>query len=50
MGEIRISIPSEDLGFPYPVCKKSSSHGLMFNSVVALQDLQLSQAYVPKSL
>ena len=22
MGEIRISIPSENLGFPYPVCKK----------------------------
>ena len=23
MGEIRISIPSENLGFPYPVCKKT---------------------------
>ena len=22
MGEIRISIPSENLGFPYSVCKK----------------------------
>ena len=26
MGEIRISIPSEKLGIPYPVCKKSFSH------------------------
>ena len=26
MGEIRISIPSENLGFPYPVCKDTHSH------------------------
>ena len=25
MGEIRISIPIENLGFPYPVCKKNYS-------------------------
>ena len=25
MGEIRISIPGESLGFPYPVCKKRFS-------------------------
>ena len=23
MGELRISIPSENLGFPYPVCKNN---------------------------
>ena len=26
MGEIRISIPSETLGFSYPVCKKLSAY------------------------
>ena len=25
MSEIRISIPSENLGFPYPVCRKTRS-------------------------
>ena len=34
MGEIRISIPSENLGFPYPVCKNNRSLMLTFSSIV----------------
>ena len=43
MGKIRISIPSENLGFPYPVCKKVVYITLIiredFFKVVALSGL-----------
>ena len=34
MGEIKISIPGEDLEFPYPVCKKSL-YGIAFFSYLS---------------
>ena len=38
MGEIRISIPSENLGFPYPVCRKNKTNLEISTSVLTIKN------------